>query len=197
MAKSETAVKVMVRADPKVGRRPFIVFKRVRYGSALLQNRFDLVERVLWLRYDSDDLRVAHLFMLDGTELGPVRASGPWGLVAHDMRMRSMFMKLLDAGQLSTMPRDYPVIAWLAHLHNGAPNDKRIAPDYAYVVEYLQRHLGGAEVAAQQTAAMLAVAADQEAPPAPVANDADETQPVVEEPTKNSSPSRRPAIGEP
>jgi len=183
-------IKVTVRVDLKAGRKPFIVFKRVRYGSTLLQNRFDLVKHALWLHYDSDDLRVVHLFNVDSTELGPVRASGRWGLIPHDIRIRNMFMKLLDAAQLSTMPQDCPVMALLAHLQNGAPKDKRIALNYAYVMEYLQRHIGGAEVAALQTDAMLAVVADQEAPPIPAANDADETQEVAEAAEEEFAPRR-------
>lgn len=183
-------VKVTVRMDLKAGRKPFIVFKRVRYGSTLLQNRFDLVKRSLWLHCDSDDLRVVHLFMPDSTELGPVRASGRWGLIPHDTRIRNMFMKLLDAAQLSTMPQDCPVMALLAHLQNGAPKDKRVALNYAYVMEYLQRHIGSAEVGALQTDAMLAAVADQEVPSVSAANDADHSQVAAEAPEEDFAPRR-------
>jgi putative transposase len=174
-------IKVTVRSDLKRGRKPFIVFKRVRYSSALLQNRFDLVNQPLWLHYDSDDLRVVVLFAPNGAELGPVRAVGRWGLIPHDLRIRNMAMKLLDEAQQGTMPHDCPVMSLLAHLRNGAPRDKRTGLQYAYVMEYLQRHLGTEEVAAQQTDAMVVALTEGGEPGAAAANDtaAAEATPVA------------------
>jgi len=137
-------VKVMVRSELPRGRKPFVIFKKVRYSSHLLQRRFDLVDHPLWLHMDTDDLRVVVLFHPDGTELGPVRAVGRWGTQPHDLRIRAMFMKLIDNAQYESMPQDGPVHALLAHLQAGASANRKTALRFSYVMEYLKRHIGGA-----------------------------------------------------
>lgn len=133
-------IRVTVKVDPATGRRPYINYLYQRYSSNALCRRFDLKERIMYVRPDFRNLRTVMLFTEDGREFGPVQALGHWGTFPHDVRIRRLFGRLKRDGELDTRAEDRPLEAMFALLRNKAPRNPTAALQLTYLCEYLQRN---------------------------------------------------------
>jgi len=141
------AVKVRVIADIKHGRKPYVIYgRRVRYSSAALQARWDLVGKCLYLRRDPDDLRVVILFDEAGNEVCRAHGEGRWGILPHDERMRQMAFRALEQQERGRMPHDGPLSALFATLQDRAPTSPDAALKLAHCLAVLGRHVKGESV---------------------------------------------------
>ncbi|MFC6520990.1 hypothetical protein ACFQAT_15830 [Undibacterium arcticum] len=98
-------VQVKIRVELTRGRRPFFIFKGVRYSSTELQKRVSWKGKSMWVRPDHNDLRTLLLFKDTGEEFDVVRAQGRWGVIPHDARIRQMYQKLKRQGNWETCHR--------------------------------------------------------------------------------------------
>lgn len=133
--------KVKVKGDLKNGRRPFVNFCGKRYRGKALNNFVGLLGKMLIARATPRDLRTLTLFDEKGAELGTLRAEGKWGAIPHDLRLRRLFSKLKRQGSLGTQAEDHPLHALYVYLNEGAPRNKTMALQLAYLLEYLRGKL--------------------------------------------------------
>lgn len=128
---------VTVHMDLREGRHPQINFKYASYRSAVLDKRPDLHKHEMWLRYDVRSLRTAVLFNKDGSEFGPVQATGKWARFPHTMWFRKLYGRLKNAQALGPRPETRPLNAVYDYLRDKAPYDRRCAMWLAGVQEML------------------------------------------------------------
>lgn len=92
--------KCRVKGGIKQGRRPYVNFDGARYSNETLGQRFDLVDKFIWVvNHLEDDARIALASTLDGQKLGVVRAQPPWHKLPHSLRVR----KAINSGVRSRM----------------------------------------------------------------------------------------------
>ena len=78
-----------VNGNLKEGRKPFVNFEGARYTNETLQQRFDLINKHIWvINHLEDDARVVQASTLDGKKLGILRACPPWHRLPHSLRVR-------------------------------------------------------------------------------------------------------------
>jgi hypothetical protein len=136
-------IQVKIRVELSKGRRPFFIYKGIRYSSTELQKRVSWKGRPMWVRPDYHDLRTLLMFKDNGEEFDMARAQGRWGVIPHDARIRQMYRKYKTAGLLEGMPQDGPLDALFHYLRTKTKQgDKRSARSLAYVYEYLQSFSG-------------------------------------------------------
>jgi hypothetical protein len=149
---------VTVRADPEAGRRPFVLYKGVRYRSTQLQSAFHLVGKKLFVRPGLRNIQYVMLFKPDGSEFGRARANGVWGSFPHDVRIRQLWGRLKNDAAL-THAKDAPLEALFSWLREKAPTNKAYALEMAYVLEYLaSQSAGSSRKANQEQRDLLALA---------------------------------------
>ena len=90
----QTAHRCRVRGYLAQGTRPHINLFQVRYTSDVLAASGTLLGKDLRVYYNSDDLRTVRAFLIDGSELGILKAQGAWGEISHDLKLRREIMKL-------------------------------------------------------------------------------------------------------
>ncbi len=132
-------MRVLVKADMRNGRRPFINYLYQKYTSSKLGRRFDLKAQAMYVRADFENIQTIELFHLNGDHFDTLRAIGAWGRVPHDVRIRKLFGKLKREGELGERADDAPLELLFEHLRRRAACDKRAALQLTYLVNYLQR----------------------------------------------------------
>lgn len=71
-------VRAFIRGGRQSGRRPYVQFLRSHYTSNVLSHASALIGKPILLEFDVDDMRYCNAYLLDGTELGKLKAGGNW-----------------------------------------------------------------------------------------------------------------------
>ncbi|PPD50177.1 MAG: hypothetical protein CTY13_02125 [Methylobacter sp.] len=116
--------KCRVNGNLKDGRKPYVNFEGARYTNETLQQRFDLVDKFIWVvNHLEDDARVAQASTLDGQVLGILRASPPWNKLPHSLRVRRAINAALRKGKFQVSSNTDAVEAFLEYSES-QPNGK-------------------------------------------------------------------------
>lgn len=107
---------VTVRGNLADGRRPYIQLDRVRYSSAVLANAGHLVGKMIVLEIDDEDMRQVCAYLMNGAELGFLKAQGKWALTKHSRRTRRAINSLASKRVITISEFDDPVQIYLRHL---------------------------------------------------------------------------------
>jgi len=92
--------KCRVNGNLKDGRKPYVNFEGARYTNETLQQRFDLIDKFIWVvNHLEDDARVVQASTLDGQILGVLRAGPPWHKLPHSLRVRRAINAALRKGK--------------------------------------------------------------------------------------------------
>lgn len=132
---------VTVRGNVSDGRRPFVVFLKVRYRGPALTAFAGLIGTKLVARAGLRDLRTIRVFDVKGAELGELRAEGKWGVLPHDARIRNLIHKQKRQSEFGERAEDDPLRKLLASLASCAPADSGRAAELAYLLNYLRPHV--------------------------------------------------------
>lgn len=126
-----------VHGNPARGERPYITFMHVRYSSAQLARRGQLLGTKLRVHADPSDLRSLVAVTPEGEVLEPLLASSVWRHERHSLWLRREFFKAKRAKLLAEDADDDPIEAFVtqrraaAHKKSRSKASKRAATDLA------------------------------------------------------------------
>jgi hypothetical protein len=152
-------IKRVVRASlssKKHPRAPHINFSDGTFSSPLLKSRPGMKGSVLFIRPDYRNLQSVHAFYEDGTLFDVLFAEGYWGRVPNDVRIRKIYATHRNAARLGERADDQPLQALYKFLAAGAPRDRSLALQLAYVVRFLERNYQGLQLAEMEIDAATA-----------------------------------------
>ena len=135
-------VVVNIRGNISKGRRPYINYLRERYTNPVLASQPQLIDEKLEIAIREDDLSTVRAFLLNGNEIGVLKALGSWRHNKHSMLVRKQTNKLYKNRIKYESETDDPAQILLNHLRDQAPTSKRAASEY----ERVRRELGGTEL---------------------------------------------------
>ena len=137
MCLMQTAHRCRVRGYLAQGTRPHINLFQVRYTSEALAASTSLLGQDLRVYYNSDDLRTVRAFLLDGSELGILKAQGAWGEISHDLKLRREIMKLRGKQRMDFMIDQAFIERFVAVKKEKAKKSRRAASDLERTVRVL------------------------------------------------------------
>jgi hypothetical protein len=122
------------------GRRPFVNFMGARYSNETLGQRFDLVNKQIWvINHLEDDARVAQATTLEGAELGILRASPPWHKLPHSLRVRSAINSAIHNRKFSMLNSVDAVEAFIDFYESQENKKLPVHPAYLEVRRILEQ----------------------------------------------------------
>jgi len=148
-------VRVRVRVDLVSGRKPHVNYLYARYSSESLRRKPGMKGQYIWVMADFRNLQMLLAFDEEGCEMAPLFAEGHWGRVPNDLRLRKIYAKLRRAGALGPRADDQPLQALYAYLRAGAPANRTLALQMAYVVRYLTGQLDVAQLQEMELSAEI------------------------------------------
>ncbi len=86
---------VTVQGNLSKGRRPYINFEGAQYRNSVLSQHAGLIGKKLTIYINIMDVRSVRAFLINGSELGPLRVSGKWAKTPHSLETRRAINKLL------------------------------------------------------------------------------------------------------
>lgn len=134
----QNAHRSRVRGDVTRGEKPHISFYHLRYTSAALAQRADLIGRPLRIYYDADDIRRVRAFLDDGTELGELTVGGRWRESAHSLEMRQRIFRARRLRQVQFSELDDPVQVYLQFKRGQAKRSRKAASEVAQIKERIR-----------------------------------------------------------
>lgn len=131
---------VRIKAQPEVGRMPYVNFYQVRYTCDALRRRLDLAGKRYWLRYDPRDLRRVYLYdMHTGAFAYELRAEGLWGSIPTSLAFRRLAIKAMREQSNQGRHIDSMLTALPNLLREKALEDKTAALQLAEFMNTLAR----------------------------------------------------------
>jgi putative transposase len=107
---------------------PHINFEGVRYSSAALQSKPDLIGKKLRLTFNVMDVRSVEAFFADdGSELGVLTASRAWARTPHSLRLRKEILRYIRLKKIRLCDGDDAIECWAAYARKAAIKDRRKA----------------------------------------------------------------------
>lgn len=106
-------ITVTVRGSAEKGRRPYIQYRGVHYGSPILSGGYDLIGKQIRIHVFHDDLSTLKAFLPSGEEIGVLTAAGGWGRTAHDAKLRKEVFAAVEDNSLVVGPETDPVADYL------------------------------------------------------------------------------------
>ena len=122
-----------VRGHINRGEKPHISFYHVRYTSHRLAGAPELIGKALRIYYDANDIRVLRAFLVDGTELGELKAGGIWSTTAHSLDMRQRIFRAKRLRQLRFGDAGDPVEAYLQFKRGQSKRSRKVASEIAQI----------------------------------------------------------------
>lgn len=122
-----------VRGNVGRGERPYVSFMHVRYTSAQLTHRANLIGKQLRIYFDPKDIRTLRAFTQDGHPLEDLLASGPWRHEPHSLRLRQEVFKAKRDKQLAFVAGENPIDTFVKLRRAKASKSRRAASDLARV----------------------------------------------------------------
>lgn len=107
---------VIVRGGKTSGRRPYIVFERERYTSAVLSQAAGLIGKRLRIDIDPRDIRQMRVFLPNGAELGFIKVMGRWQYTKHSWKTRKIINSLISKKLLVISKFDDPIQVYMKFL---------------------------------------------------------------------------------
>jgi putative transposase len=122
-----------VRGHINRGEKPHISFYHVRYTSHRLARAPELIGKPLRIYYDAEDIRVLRAFLVDGTELGELKAGGIWSTSPHSLDLRQRIFRAKRVRQLRFGDSDDPVEAYLQFKRGQSKRSRKVASEIAQI----------------------------------------------------------------
>ena len=129
----QNAHRARVRGNITRGDKPHISFYHVRYTSAVLAQRPQLIGKTLRIYYDADDIRSLRAFLPDGSELGELKVGGLWRMSPHSLEMRQRIFKAKRLRQVQFSEKDDPVQVYLQFKRSQAKRSRKAASEIAQI----------------------------------------------------------------
>lgn len=108
-----------VNGSLEEGRKPFVNFSGARYTNETLQQRFDLINKHIWvINHLEDDARVVQASTLDGKKLGILRASPPWHKLPHSLKVRNAINAALRSRKFALASKTDAVEAFIDYVES-------------------------------------------------------------------------------
>ncbi len=137
---------VTVRGNLADGRRPYVQIDRVHYSSPVLANAGQLVNQSIVVEIDDEDMRQVSAYLMNGAELGFLKAHGKWALTKHSRRTRRAINSLASKRVITISEFDDPVQIYLRHLSSRPSNvqsgTKTIPPRQVTEITRVNRETG-------------------------------------------------------
>jgi putative transposase len=106
----------IVRGGRESGRRPYVQLYGVRYTNPVLASTSGLIGKKLTLEFDENDVSHCKAFLIDGGEIGILKALGNWGNNKHSLKTRNAINSLITKKILIVSAQQNPIQAYLDYL---------------------------------------------------------------------------------
>lgn len=124
------------------GRRPFVHFIHGRYSNQILEQRHDLVGKMIWVtNHLEEDSRVARAATLDGKSLGILRAQAPWSGLPHSLSVRRAIVACANRELFSLNGTADGVQVFMDFVESQPKKKLPVHPAYLEVRRILENHV--------------------------------------------------------
>lgn len=105
-----------IRGGRSSGRRPYVEIDGARYTNPVLAQCAALVGQKLLIEIDEDDMRFVKAYLMNGAELGFLKAGGRWCITKHSRKTRKIINSLITKKILVISKFDDPIQMYMNYL---------------------------------------------------------------------------------